>query len=255
MEVAAEAATEEKPSPEEPTEPIEKPQSPAPASHESALEEDGIDHMDFEEISDEELEEEVKVKGIGDALGVDWASLVAESRPRVKQDKCGAKKRWESHRVLMRVGLSSEMAGEKLVKEILREAKMKEDEEMKKEGNIKEEEVKEEIKKEEEVKEEIKEIKDEIKEEPKEVVKEEEVDVTVSHPIAAIQVALREKEVIRNNLFATAGTYRRALSARRDLAIRRHLCNLPIKDLSVDRPKTPEDDMFKLASQLMLRSL
>lgn len=225
----------------EEAEPVEKSHSPVPGSHESALEEDGIDHMDFEEISDEELEEEVKVKGIGDALGVDWASLVAESRPRVKQEKCGsAKKRWESHRVLARVGLSLEMAGEKLIKEILKESLEKEIEEMKAD-EVKSEEVKTEVKEE---------VKEEIKQE-KEVVD----DVSISHPVATIQVAIREKEVIRNNLFATAGSFRRALSARRDLAIRRHLCNLPIKDLSVDRPKTPDAELFEQAKKLIFRSL
>lgn len=189
---------------EEP-ETIEKSQSPIPGSHESALEEDGIDHMDFEEISDEELDEDKGlVKGLGDALGVDWASLVAESRPRIKIEKIGsAKKRWESLKLLQRVGLSVAMAGEALIKEVMSE----------------------------EVKEEI------------------------THPVASIQVALREKEMMRNNLFATAGSFKRALSARRDLAIRRHLCNLPINDLSVDRPKTPDPELFEFAKQLVERSL
>lgn len=222
MEVPAEAKEEEKTNQIEDPEHVEKSHSPVPGSHESALEEDGIDHMDFEEISDEELEEEIKVKGLGDALGVDWASLVAESRPRVKQEKSGsAKKRWESLKVLSRVGLSLEMAGEKLIKEILKESHDKE--------------------------------KEENKSESEEEVKKEEVVIT--HPVAAIQVAIREKEMVRNNLFATAGTYRRALSARRDLAIRRHLCGLPIKDLSVERPKTPDGDLFEQAKLLALRCL
>ena len=34
--------------------------------------------LDFEEISDGELEEESRNKGLGDALGVDWASLAKE---------------------------------------------------------------------------------------------------------------------------------------------------------------------------------
>lgn len=214
MEVPIETNEEEKPPHVDESETVEKSHSPIPGSHESALEEDGIDHMDFEEISDEELEEEIKVKGLGDALGVDWASLVAESRPRIKQDKIGsAKKRWESLRVLQRVGLSLEMAGEALIKEILNQ-------------------------------------NDEIKQEG---VKKEVIEV--SHPVATIQVALREKVIIRNNLFVTAGTYRRALSARRDLSLRRHLCNLPIKDLSVDRPKTPDPELFELAKQFVERSL
>lgn len=206
---------DEKPIPDEPEK--EKSHSPVPGSHESALEEDGIDHMDFEEISDEELEEETKVKGLGDALGVDWASLVAESRPRIKPQTTGsAKKRWDSIKVLSRVGLSVEMAGEQLVKEILTENQQNQ-------------------------------IKDE------DTVKVKLEPIEISHPLATIQVAIREKEIVRNNLFTTAGSFRRALSARRDLAIRRHLCGLPIKDLSVDRPKTPDSELFQQAKMLALR--
>lgn len=213
-----EPVDEEKSQIEEPENP-EKSHSPIPGSHESALEEDGIDHMDFEEISDEELEEETKVKGLGDALGVDWASLVAESRPRVKPETSGsAKKRWDSLKVLSRVGLSLQMAGEKLIREIVEESKLKENT-VKQENQVKKEEI------------------------------------LISHPIAVIQVAIREKDIARNNLFATAGTFRRALSARRDLAIRRHLCGFPVKDLSVDRPKTPDSDLFEKAKLLALRCL
>lgn len=223
--------------------------SPNPGSPGSALDEDGIDdHMDFEEISDEELEEEVKVKGLGDALGVDWASLVAESRPRNKLEKSGsAKKRWEYHKVLTRVGISLEMAGEALVNEILR------------------------ANKESEQKEKIEERKSEVGNEDlsssvdsaaetetpdvKVEVKVDIEEIKVPHPVAAIQVALREKAMVRNNLFTSAGPFRRALSARRDLAIRRHLCNLPLKDSTVDRPRTPNNELFNLAVQLAERSL
>lgn len=66
--------------------------------------------LDFEEISEDELEEESKVKGLGDALGVDWASLVAESRPRPKP-MSSAKLRWESHNVLVNLGVSVKLAG------------------------------------------------------------------------------------------------------------------------------------------------
>lgn len=66
--------------------------------------------LDFEEISEDELEEESKVKGLGDALGVDWASLIAESRPRPKPIS-SAKLRWESHNVLVNLGVSVKLAG------------------------------------------------------------------------------------------------------------------------------------------------
>lgn len=197
----------------------EKSQSSVPGSRESAFEEDGIENMGFEEISDEELEEETKIKGIGDALGVDWASLVAESRPKTKLENSGsAKKRWESLQVLSRVGLSLEMTGKELIDEIISEIKenQKENDDDTEENKI-------------------------------------DPEKLFSHPVAAIQVANREKAIIRNNLFASAGLNRRALSARRDLAIRRHLCGLPVKDLSIDRPKTPENSLFEQAKQLILK--
>lgn len=40
------------------------------------------------------------------------------------------------------------------------------------------------------------------------------------HPVASIHVALRERQARRKALFASSGPYKRALSARRDLAIR-----------------------------------
>lgn len=182
---------------------VESPkQAPAPLlghehennnEEEGGIDEDGIDNMDFEEISDEELEEEVKVKGLGDALGVDWASLVAECRPRPRLDKiAGAKKRWDHSSVLARIGVSLEMAGDdEVVREILLSGK--------------------------------------------------------NDGIAAIQVAKLESALVRSNLFASAGPHRRALSARRDLAIRRHLCNLPLPHNMLERPlayAAPPDPHF-----------
>lgn len=200
--------------------------------------------LDFEEISEDELEEEARVKGLGDALGVDWASLVADSRPRIKPIT-SAKRRWESHNVLVNLGISVELAGEEFVKEVMKEH-----------AEAKENEVKEDTV---EIKQEIVEIKQEPLEDVKpDLMKMESVesaDVVISHPVAAIQVANREKEAIRKSLFASAGPYRRALSARRDLVIRRHLCHLPVKDDFVEAPKRHDPELFKLACQLFERCL
>ncbi|KAL1123982.1 hypothetical protein AAG570_001752 [Ranatra chinensis] len=96
-------------------------------------EEEVMDNLDFEEISDEELEEEAKAnKGsLGDALGVDWASLVAECRPQKRGGGQGgggglddstsggtAHRMWTSNSILARIGVSLEYAGEKLYKEV-----------------------------------------------------------------------------------------------------------------------------------------
>lgn len=199
--------------------------------------------LDFEEISEDELEEEARVKGLGDALGVDWASLVAESRPRIKPVS-SAKRRWESHNVLVNLGVSVEMAGAELVKDILKEhatAKMQEEQENVTQkddtvlnGNDNET----------------------VADKEKEANEEKENDeILISHPVAAIQVAIRENQAIRKILFASAGPYRRALSARRDLAIRRHLSHLPIKDTYIEVPKRHDQKLLQLATQLFERCL
>lgn len=211
--------------------------SPPPPSQppkEESMDEENID-LDFEEISEDELEEESRVKGIGDALGVDWASLVAESRPRTKPAS-SAKKRWQSHNVLVNLGVSVKFAGEDLVKEILHEHIEVEQKEI----NVKSE-------NEEEEKVNMNGITEQNKD-------SEEV-VSISHPVAAIQVANMEKVQLRKTLFSNVGPFRRALSARRDLAIRRHLCNLPINDSYVEAPKRHDPELLKIARQLFERCL
>lgn len=237
----------------------QKSQSPLRSPAKSAQKDDSIDgdnmDLDFEEISEDELDEESKVKGIGDALGVDWASLVAESRSRVKP-MSSAKLRWEPHNILVNLGISVRLAGEDLVKDILREhaeAEMKLEAEEKAQAKTKAESVAVNVNG---IKQEIKDEPDDVfKEEPKEECKIDPDDLNISHPIAAIQVSNQEKQQIRRTLFSSVGPYRRALSARRDLMIRRHLCNLPINDDYVEAPKRHDPELFKVATQLFERCL
>lgn len=59
------------------------------------------------------------VAGLGDALGVDWASLVAESRPRPAVTAPGAaRRRWQPENILARIGVSMQYAGEQLYNQI-----------------------------------------------------------------------------------------------------------------------------------------
>lgn len=55
-------------------------------------------------------------------MGVDWASLVAETRPRERSDTeaipGGARKRWEPHRLLARIGVSLQYAGAEIYNQI-----------------------------------------------------------------------------------------------------------------------------------------
>lgn len=225
----------------------QKSQSPTPnrsASPNRSMKEESIDEenmdLDFEEISEDELEEESRIKGIGDALGVDWASLIAESRPRNKPIN-SAKRRWESHNVLVNLGISVELAGEDLVKDILKEHA---------EAERKDLEQNDDNKKKNEINGGVASSQVSVK-----IELEDKNEVVSVHPIAAVQVANRDKLAIRKTLFSSVGPNRRALSARRDLMIRRHLCNLPLKDTYVEAPKQHDPDLFKLATQLFQRCL
>lgn len=81
-----------------------------------------------------------------DALVVDWASLVDESRPRAKAEvgSGSARHRWEGLRVLSRIGVSLRYAGQEMVNDIIAKqkalkqstkgTKIKEEDNVKKEG-------------------------------------------------------------------------------------------------------------------------
>jgi zinc finger CCCH domain-containing protein 13 len=264
--------------------------------------------LDFEEISDGELEEESRIKGLGDALGVDWESLQKETQKPVKHEPeqffDTTKSRWSAHRILWETGVSAKLGGEEFAREILTKArdklrlekqelrermaklKLEKSEEMKTEmtnGDVKKESTpvggaSEEVKIKDEPKDEENDnqvTKDETDtEESKSAeherptvgsVTEPEDDLPVEdfeldsdvmpHPCAAVQVVMRQLETKRRNLILhPKAKYGRALSARRDLKIRRILCDLPTKDIKINRncsvEETPElrqfhDDIFK----------
>ncbi|XP_014235596.1 zinc finger CCCH domain-containing protein 13-like [Trichogramma pretiosum] len=88
------------------------------------IEEESMETMDFEEISDGELEEDVKTscKGLGDALGVDWESLVKESQPRRSTNTSleSVHNRWQCKAVFQRIGISVKAAGTDYVEKLLK---------------------------------------------------------------------------------------------------------------------------------------
>lgn len=83
------------------------------------MDDENMETMDFEEISDGELEEDIKTsgKGLGDALGVDWESLVKESQPRraVNASQDDAQRRWQCKAIFQRIGISAKYAGPELM--------------------------------------------------------------------------------------------------------------------------------------------
>ncbi|KFB37248.1 hypothetical protein ZHAS_00004464 [Anopheles sinensis] len=90
--------------------------------------------LDFEEISDGELEaEENRGKvGLGDPLGVDWGSLTKEvlhplkhpgHRQHTHQFPVSARNRWKAHHILLDIGISVRLAGASYAHRVLSEAK------------------------------------------------------------------------------------------------------------------------------------
>ncbi|GAB0094501.1 hypothetical protein DMENIID0001_098070 [Sergentomyia squamirostris] len=149
-------------------------------------------NLGFEEISDGELEEEARVKGLGDALGVDWASLVTESRAKDQANAVqttSVRQKWKYHQVLLDVGISTKLAGEEFTKELLKRAREAAEEDT-----------------------------------PREKSPEECNNV--------VQVAERKATEKRARLISQAsGCHSRALNARRDLQIRRQLCGFPVQEV------------------------
>lgn len=312
-------------------------------------------NLGFEEISDGELEEEARARGISDALGVDWASLVAETRPRLKIEKAGStRQRWEGITLLTYIGVSVKYAGPKLVKYVLNSAlsphqdttqdtsiskddsrvtvstnlKTEDNTDKTKSSSFVEPSKKETDSKSEDISDSVNQCgdseRDNLEHDPslnetrkfdnsisKDTLavdtslkaaseqvacgsKSERVADTNSkiissaskctlksnclqtgggeesvhelkkdnldkqcfkllHPVAGIHAALVERKARRQALFSSSGPYKRALSARRDLAIRRQLCNLPPRETTCDNSPAA-DELFRLSLQLLERA-
>ncbi|XP_073833624.1 fl(2)d-associated complex component [Musca autumnalis] len=236
------------------------------ATDKEANEEKGDEEeiMDFEEISDGELEEERAAKGVGDALGVDWSSLVAETKRLPSCPTTSAKEKWQPHRIILDIGISMRMAGEEYAKQLLANAKQQLEEEVKDESNLKTE-IKDETTIKSEIKDEVSSLStlDEDSQTPMEndentsdiKPKEEKpelkpltetINIDNLPPLACMQVAQRKLQMERNNLINNAcGVNSRALSARQDLKLRRQLCGLPARECPISRNIPATSDKLK----------
>lgn len=208
--------------------------------------------------------------GVGDALGVDWSSLVAETKRLPSYLTTTAKQKWQPHRIILDVGISMRMAGEEYAKQLLSSAKQQLEDELKEETKVKAE-----------IKDESNGIKSEIKDEvsslstldddsqtpeendentsdvkPKEekadtkpimeIMQPEPINVDKLPPLACMQVAQRKLQVERNTLITNAcGINSRALSARQDLKLRRQLCGLPGRECPISRNIPAASDKLK----------
>lgn len=201
-------------------------------------------------------------------MGVDWSSLVAETKREPSNQATTAKQKWQPHRIILDVGISMRMAGEEYAKRLLNEAKQQLDEELKLEN------VKTEIKT--EIKAEIKDDLSTLDEDSQATAlenedsisdikpKEEELDdkkdvkpltedipaetfnVDSLPPLACMQVAQRKMETERRQLITNAcGINSRALSARQDLKLRRQLCGLPARECELTRNIPQTSDKLK----------
>ncbi|XP_041970188.1 zinc finger CCCH domain-containing protein 13-like [Aricia agestis] len=192
-------------------------------------------NLDFEEISDGELEEERTRAGLGDALGVDWASLVADVRRREQvPPSSGARDRWRPERVLTRLGLSLEMASKETVEEILKKNAESIASEKASKANDEDKSP----------------IQNGTEETEKTVAP---VDIESLHPVATIQVATEKRKRQRAALFGSGCEITRGLSARRDLALRRYLCHLPLAERSGQSRVAPQPALFRAARALLMQ--
>ncbi|CAL8118735.1 unnamed protein product [Orchesella dallaii] len=169
----------------------------------SQTEDDILERMDFEEISDEELGDvgENKIP-IVDALGVDWASLVCGEKNRpvspssvlsTASTSMKVRKRWTPLQVVSRVGLLSNCS-EKLLQKVV-ELKMKE--------------------------------------EPYSESSEDPMDLEEKIQDELQNAGKFRKMRARGNVIDTIGLgpNSRALSSRRDMALRRYYLGMPQKSL------------------------
>lgn len=209
----------------------------------------------------------IDILGVGDALGVDWSSLVAIDAKQPSRDiPTTAKQKWQTHHIFLDVGISMYLAGESYAKHLLTVAQQKLDEELEEQQKPKCV-----------ANSDLSNDRKPIKEEPisatdsdnmKDIVPshdgEEQTDIDTSksneklliksnemikseqptavkcsekrelHPLACVQVAERKCYLRRQQLIANiCGPNSRALSARQDLKFRRQLCGLPTSDLSL----------------------
>jgi len=94
---------------------------------------DILETMDFEEISDEELDEKGNKVHIVDALGVDWSSLVCKEKTRPESPSSVSlgsvsssykvRERWNAIQVLKQVGVHRDLCGEERFQRVLQKVK------------------------------------------------------------------------------------------------------------------------------------
>lgn len=218
--------------------------------------------LDFEEISDCELEEEARIKGLGDALGVDWASLVEESkamlREKLRKTVTTVKQRWNPNQILLDTGISYKMAGESFAQKTLVHAF----ESTQHLANVKNENLNDNH------------TNIDIKKEPNDdetktngehgidhndglVEKKEDEKSVILHPLTCVQTSVQSIAQKRHQLvFNASGPYSRGLCTKRDIAMRRQLCNLAVNETNCKMVSTKNGSGYEnIAMKLFQKAL
>lgn len=204
------------------------------------------------------------ILGVVDALGVDWSSLVAETRQPMKEISTTAKQKWQTHRIFLDIGISMCLAGEAYAKHLLNESQQKLDKELKEQQENGEESMA--IDRQESGKSDAEHNNKDVKSEPLEetnpenAINEENSKnqilkmVTELNPLACVQVAQRKCQQRRQQLIGNiCGPSSRALSARQDLKLRRQLCDLTTNDLGLMSAIPVASDKIKSMAMLAFR--
>lgn len=207
---------------------------------------DDID-LDFEEISDGELEEESRTKGLGDALGVDWASLIEESkammREKLTKTETSSKQRWMPDQILLDVGISYKMAGTDFAQKTLRKAYEHVKRELKNTVTIKTEPVDGAnhvsadvgdgvvVKMEHDVDDKNASADVKVNGQCEKVAFDKSGYDLILHPLPCVQTSVESMaDKQRRLVFNAPGPYSRGLCTKRDIEMRRQLCNLAINE-------------------------
>lgn len=230
---------------------------------------DDID-LDFEEISDGELEEEARIKGLGDALGVDWASLVEESkamlREKLSKTETTVKQRWNPNRILLETGISYKMAGESFAEQTLIRAFESIKKEAQNSVSIKAEntndnhmdiDIKKEPNDEDETKVNGKHDLGIDQNQDDAVDRKEDESSLILHPLPCIQTTVHSLAQKRRQLvFNASGPYSRGLCTKRDIAMRRQLCNLAVNETNCKMVNTKNGSGYEsIAMKLFQKAL
>jgi hypothetical protein len=233
------------------------------------------DDIGYDDISDDELddliggaeddreEKSVDKTAVVDILDIKWESLMQQERSSKAQSSSGsALTRFKAYNIFSSVGVSAAFAGSSLVQKIKQfcQQQMTDDIAVLSESATVDSKAAENmplVKSEPNLK-----TEPTLKTEPSEmnVMDSTAADAATTvpelkpfeflDPVADFHASLMKKLNERVTLVTNIGQYRRALCARRDLAMRRALCKVDKDDVVIYPAQSVDHDLYKLSQQL-----